>query len=181
MLTRKLDARTVALVGIMAAVTTVATAYMRFPIPRSQGYVHLGDVIINFCAIAFGPWLGMIIGGVGTAIADVIAGVGLPYAPMSLVVHGLQGFLVGYVAYLARRHPTSTALGVALGEVIMVVGYFVGELIVFGSNYALANVPFNIGQGVVGMLGLPLFLAVARAYPPLVTRGGPGGRSDSNR
>ena len=55
----------------MIAVTTVFTTAVRIPIPATQGYVNFSDVAIFFVALAFGPWVGLIAGGLGTAIADI--------------------------------------------------------------------------------------------------------------
>jgi uncharacterized membrane protein len=177
----KLEARTIALVAVMAAVTCVFTL-IRFPIMGGRGYVHLGDMAANFAAVAFGPWFGMAIAGGGMALADILSGYAF-FAPATLIIHGLQGFVVGYIAFLSRRNQVAMLVGAILGEVIMVVGYFIAELTFYryGLPLALAEVPWNLAQGLFGLLGVYLFLMVARAYPPLLMRGGDRGGSDTGR
>jgi uncharacterized membrane protein len=173
---KKLDARTIALVAVMAAVTCVFTL-VRFPIPGTRGYVHLGDIAANFAALAFGPWFGLVIAGGGMALADIVGGYPF-WAPWTLVIHGLQGFVVGYIALLGRgaepnRLPVGPMLiGAAIGELIMVIGYFLAGIVMEGTGAAIAGIPWNLAQGLFGLLGVPLFLMVARAYPPLLLRRG---------
>jgi uncharacterized membrane protein len=175
----RLDARTIALVAVMAAVTCVFTL-VRFPIMGGRGYVHLGDIAANFAALAFGPWFGLVIAGGGMALADLYGYAS--YAPTTLVVHGLQGFVVGYIAYLSRQRPGGMLVGAIVGEVIMVAGYFLAEaLFLIGLVPAIANLPWNVAQGLFGLLGVYVFLMVGRAYPPLLMRGGSRGGSDTGR
>lgn len=180
MMSRKIDARTIALVAIMAAVTCVFTLLVRIPIAPTRGYIHLGDMAANFAALAFGPWLGLAIAGGGTALADLLGG--YPHwAPITFVIHGLQGFVVGYIAYFGRHRPWPMLTGAILGELIVIAGYFLAEVPLYGLNAALVELPGNAIQGLVGLLGVPLLMMVARAYPPLLLRGGLHAGSDRNR
>src|SRR5205814_1914609 len=90
--------RTLSMTAIMTALVLALTRAAI--VPNGVGYNHLGDVAVFFSAFAFGPWIGMISGGIGAALADLTAGYG-NYAPLSLVVHGLEGFVIGYI-YLKR-------------------------------------------------------------------------------
>ena len=84
---RTWNVRRLALVVVMAAITCTLTLVVRIPIPATGGYIHLGDVGANFAALAFGPWVGLLIAGGGMAIADLI---GYPiFAPGTFIVHGL--------------------------------------------------------------------------------------------
>ena len=92
----RLSATVVAIAAVMIAVVTVVTLLVRVPIPATQGYFNFSDVAIYFVAFTFGPWIGLIAGGIGTAIADVLGGYAY-FAPITLVAHGLQGFLAGAI------------------------------------------------------------------------------------
>lgn len=165
------DARTVAVTAIMIAVVTVATMVIRIPIPATGGYFNFSDVAIYVAAFVFGPWIGLVAGGVGTAIADAI---GFPaFILISLVAHGGQGFVAGLVG--GKRGLPWMALGWILGSLVMIGTYFVAETLWFGGlPTAVVEVGPNILQNVGGaIVGIPLVLAVRRAYPPL-TRIGPG-------
>ncbi|NLX35748.1 MAG: ECF transporter S component [Chloroflexi bacterium] len=163
-----------ALLAIMIAVTTVFTVIPKIPIPGTEGYLNLSDVAITFAGVAFGPIVGLVAGGVGTALADFMGGYG-QWAGISLLAHGLEGFLIGVFARQGRRW--SAVLGWAVGALFMVIAYYAGEALVFtGWKPALVGVPFNLLQGVVGgLVGLPLYYAVARAYPAIAQLRDPGG------
>ena len=152
--------------AVLAAVTTVFTIFIRIPSP-ARGYFNLGDVAVAFTAFTFGPVSALIAGGVGTALAD-LAGSYVQWAPISLVVHGLEGLVIGLIA---RTRPGSAPVcilaGVA-GVIVMTLGYFGGGLVLTGMGPSLAEAPGNVVQAAAGVvLGLPLSIAVAKAYPPV--------------
>lgn len=156
----------IALAAVMIALTAVFTLLVRVPTP-ARGYVNLSDVAITFAALAFGPWVGAIAGGIGTALADVLGGFA-PFAPLSLVAHGVEGFVIGLLG--SGRRGLHRMIGAwAVGGLIMVATYFVGEGLFFtGWGPALAEAPLNLFQAAVGALvGIPLVIAVRKAYPPV--------------
>jgi uncharacterized membrane protein len=157
--------RTLSMTAIMTALVMGLTLAHVSPTPVG-GYIHLGDIAVYFASFAFGPWVGLVSGGLGAALADVIGG-GAAFAPLSLVVHGLQGFVAGWIA---GQNPTTRRMILALlvGSLILVVGYFAGEALFYvGAGEALLEIPWNIVQEVVGALGAVVYLAVARSYPRL--------------
>jgi uncharacterized membrane protein len=156
----------IASIAILTAVTTVFTLFVRVPSP-ARGYFNLSDVAIAFASYTFGPISALIAGGLGTALADLI-GAYAQWAPISLIVHGLQGLLMGVIARVKPGNfPVAVAAGVA-GIAVMVIGYGAGGALLTGIGPALAEAPGNVVQSAVGVvLGIPLSLAVARAYPPV--------------
>ena len=86
----------IAVTAIMIAVTTVFTMLIRIPVPATNGYVNLSDVAIYFAAFAFGPWVGLIAGGVGAATADMMGGYA-QFALLTLLAHGLEGLVAGWL------------------------------------------------------------------------------------
>ncbi len=163
---KSIDIRRMTLVALMSALIFVMTAIPRIPTPIG-GYVHLGDVIITFSALAFGPWIGAIAGGLGTALADLYMGYA-QFAVISLVVHGLQGLAIGLIVR-RREGAVTLTLAILAGAAIVVGGYFVAEIFLYGMADALLELLPNALQGLVGgVAGVPLYLAVKRAYPPLM-------------
>jgi len=159
--------RNIALVAVMAAVTCALTLVVQVPVPATGGYIHLGDVAANFAALAFGPWLGFLIAGGGMAIADLIAGYAI-YAPGTLVIHGLQAVVV---ALLGRnRKPWIMLVAAIAGGIVVVAGYFCYQALFLGMGALAAakEVPFNVIQALSGLVGVPVYLLVSRAYPPIV-------------
>ena len=124
------DIRRITVTALMAALIFVLTVVPRVPTPVG-GYIHLGDAGVNFAALAFGPWVALFSGGVGTALADLM---GYPqWAIFSLIIHGLQGLAIGWIA---RKEFTlwRGALAVIAGTAIVVAGYFIAGTILVGSR-----------------------------------------------
>jgi uncharacterized membrane protein len=157
--------RVLAVTGVMAGLTLALTL---IKVPIGVGYVHLGDIAVYFAGFAFGPWVGMVAGGVGTSLADVVSGYA-SFAPLTLVVHGLQGLVAGYIA---RKYPSPVglALGVVAGALVVIGGYFAGEYLIpvlGGPTQAVTEVGANVIQEAFGALGAVVFYGVQRAYPRL--------------
>ena len=167
---RGLDARTVALTGIMIAVVAAFTLLIRIPIAATGGYVNLSDVAVFFTAFTLGPIPGLVAGGVGAGLADVVGGYP-EFSWLSLIAHGLEGLLAGYIVQrgIGGMGAGSMVLGWLVGAAAMVVCYFLGEtLVLTGVGPALGEAPFNILQVIIGgVVGAALTIAVRQAYPPI--------------
>lgn len=163
---RSLDLRAVALAAVMTALVAVFTLYVRVPFAPTRGYFSFADVGVFFAAFAFGPWVGLVAGGLGTAIADVLGGYA-HFAVWSFLIHGAQGLVAGLVT--GRLSRGALVAGWLLGSVIMTGGYFLVELPLYGLGPALAELwQVNVWQVIAGgLIAGPLVLAVRRAYPPL--------------
>ena len=164
---KKLETQLIAVLAVMTAVTTVFTLAVRVPVPTTGGYITFADVAIYFVSFTFGPLVGLITGGLGTSIADMI---GYPqFALLTFFAHGLQGLAAGYIGGRTNSL-TRMLLGWVAGAVIMVAIYFLGETFLMGMGAAAAatEIPGNLLQNVAGaLLGIPLVYAVRRAYPPI--------------
>ncbi len=172
---RSVDIRRITLTALMAALIVVLTTVPRIPIPATSGYVHLGDAGIAFAAYAFGPWVAMLAGGLGTALADLM---GYPqWAIFSLIVHGAQGWAMGQIVRKTVNAGT-IALSVIAGTAIVAAGYFAAGSILNGPVVAMTEILPNTLQGLSGgIVGIPLYFAVRQAYPPL-RRYGERGQQD---
>jgi energy-coupling factor transport system substrate-specific component len=157
----------IAIMAVMIALVAVLTFAVKFPVAATGGYIHFGDVGVYFAALAFGPLVGSVGGGVGCAVADILGGYA-SWAPLTLVAHGLQGLIAGYFG--KGKGLTRMLIGWGLGSVALIATYFLGVWFFYGLGYggALAEVGPNFIQELVGgLVGIPLVLAVRRAYPPL--------------
>ena len=149
----------------MAAMIFVLTVVPRIPVPATGGYIHLGDAGIVFAASAFAPAVAMVAGGLGTALADLL---GYPqWAIFSLLVHGLQGFVVGWV--FRKKFNLINAIISSLFSILIVVGgYFISGAILESPAVAVVEILPNTLQAFSGSLvGIPLYIAVKAAYPPI--------------
>ena len=165
---RNRTALRISLVAIMTAVVAVFTMVIRIPSPIG-GYISLCDAAVSFAAYAFGPFTGLIAGGLGAAFADLIGG--FPqWALISFIVHGIEALLMGLIV---RKDSTSIPMLIiaALIAVIVVSGGYLLLTTLFGLTVfseAILEVPGNIVQSAVGaVLGLVLYSGVRKAYRQL--------------
>ena len=152
----------------LAATTTVATMLIQIPIPPTRGYLNFGEVLVFTSALLFGRFVGGLAGGIGSAMADIITGYGY-FAPYTLIIKGLEGFLAGAIrdGKSARRD----LLGWFVGAVAMVTGYFVVEAYVmgFGVPAALVEVPSNTIQVLSGaVIAIPLARGLRNRIPKIL-------------
>jgi uncharacterized membrane protein len=146
--------QTLALLAIFAALITITTMTIRIPIVATKGYFNLGDALIFISAALFGPIFGMIAGGVGSALADMLGGYA-HFAPWTFVIKGAEGWIAGFLIHLFRAKQLSfkgiLILGISFvaAAAWMVAGYFGAEYIIYGFDLAppIAELPFNIAQG----------------------------------
>lgn len=135
------------LLALFIALVTVATMAIRVPIPATNGYINIGDTMIMFIALLFGKRYGAICGGLGSALADVIGGY-MQYAPITLVVKGLEGFLIGFLFEAFKKKKVLAPIVCLLGAILMVFGYFVAEATILSYGWgALGSVGANCLQG----------------------------------
>ena len=85
--------RTKALVidALFIALTFVATMFIniRLPLVGNGGLIHLGNVPMFLAAFIFGKRTGMLAGGIGMGLFDLISG-WTAWAPFTLVIVGLM-------------------------------------------------------------------------------------------
>ena len=151
--------RTLILAAMFAALTCVATMIIHIPSPIG-GYFNLGDCMVLLSAFVLGPVWGTAAGGIGSALADVICGY-FVYAPGTLVIKALMAL--------------AAALSALVGAVIMVVGYFLYELPLFGYAPSLESaVTTNLPQAAVGLVaGMALFTLLDRTHLAARMKGEP--------
>ena len=150
----------ISLVAIMTAVVAVFTLIIRIPSPIG-GYISLCDTAVSFTAYAFGPFTGLIAGGLVAAFADLV---------ISFIVHGIEAFLMGLVI---KKNSSSIAMRIlaAVIAVVIVSGGYLLLTTLFGLTVfseAILEVPGNIAQSAVGaVIGLLLYTGVRKAYRSL--------------
>jgi uncharacterized membrane protein len=152
--------RDLTITALLIALTAVATLVVRIPIPATQGYLNFGDSMVYISALLFGPLIGLLAGGLGSALADLFGGFS-QFAPYTLVIKGLEGFLVGAISWRLAKRPAPTvgsvltaAVAILVGGAAMIGGYYVAEAFIMGlgTAAAAAEVPGNIIQVVGGLI-----------------------------
>lgn len=145
-----LTAILIALVFICAFLINI-----KLPIKANGGLVHLGTAMMFIAAILFGPKKGAYAGALGMGLFDLFGG-WVIWAPITIVARGLQGYIVGKIAWAKGkkgRSLTFNIVGTIISMPVMIAVYYVGEALLYNSWVApLASIPGDILQNVVGLL-----------------------------
>ncbi|MGE5560372.1 MAG: ECF transporter S component [Chloroflexota bacterium] len=157
--------RAIVLGGLFSALVLGATLIR--VAPTDKAYFHLGEAVIYATAVVFGRWYGGIAGAIGSGLADLLSGYAF-WAPVTVAVKFVEGYVVGTVGYQAR--PAKVLLAMVGGALILIAGYGIAAYGFFG----IAGLPTElIGdsiQGlagiVIGMLASRLLLRATKQYRP---------------
>lgn len=128
-------------------------ALSSFGVPVPGGHFYLNDIVICTAAILLDPFSAFLVGGVGAFLGDLF------FYPLpmfvSLATHGIQAIVISLCAHkLKIKHEkTGAIIGVAIGAVIMVVGYSLGRAFIYSTpEYAILKLPYQILQAAVGAI-----------------------------
>lgn len=145
--------------ALVTALVTVATMAFQVPVPATKGYINLGDTVIFIAALVLGARYGAVAGGIGSALADLLLGYAV-WAPFTLVIKGLEGFLAGYIyhsLFSGKRSIKTRVIAMVFGGLWMAAGYFGAEVILYGVPAAFVELPGNLFQaGGSMLLALPV-------------------------
>jgi uncharacterized membrane protein len=167
---RTTSIKKLAAAAMLAALTCAATMVVQIPTPMN-GYVHPGDSIVMLCGFVLGPIWGAAAAGIGSALADILAGY-FHYAVATLIIKALSAFCAGIVWHMLTKNKTDRiipALAAGFcGAVPMVLGYFLYEALLLGNGWgAAAAIPGNILQGVFGMAVGALLIELLERVPQM--------------
>lgn len=135
-------------VGVMAALVFVMTYVPKVPVPVTGGYVHLGDGAIFLATLLLGP-LGIPAAAIGSGLSDLFGGY-IVYLVPTVVIKGL----VAFIAWKLYRENSwlRTLLAFVIAELVMVLGYFAFESVLYGTTAAWAAVGPNMIQALAGVI-----------------------------
>jgi len=147
------NTREVASTAVFTAFVAAATSVFSVYIPATTGYFNVGEIMVYTCALLMGPYVGAFAGGVGSMISDI--SLGYPYyAPGTLMIKGIEGFVVGYLG--TRTFPRITrlqwrAIAIAFGLVFSATLAYIGSTfftgataVTLGGQWDLPAVTLNI-------------------------------------
>lgn len=149
--------------ALLAALCLVLTRVVVIPVPT--GYVNLGDCGVLLSAWLLGPLYGGLAAGIGTMLADLLSGYA-SYAPATFVIKFSMAVAASVLFRLLGRRPLPARIvSAAVAEGIMAAGYYLYECLVLGVGAAaLASVPGNLVQGVVGLFsGVVMMTALEKS------------------
>lgn len=148
--------KSLAITAICLVLVYVFTSVVniRLPFASNGGLVHLGNVPLFVAAILFGKRTGMIAGGIGMGLFDLLSGWTL-WAPFTLVIVGCMGFVVGAITE-KRKNMGFIVLALIAACAIKIVGYYFAEVVIYG-NWVVpfTSIPGNLIQiGVAAVITL---------------------------
>lgn len=147
--------------ALFAALSCAAT-FIHIPVPSmTNGYVNLGDCFVILAGFCLGPVYGGLAGGIGSAMTDMFGGYFL-YAPATLIIKFFMAFVAAILAKaLKKALPASVSytLSAVVAEIIMIGGYFVYELFIYGAA-AVGSIPGNAVQAVAGLVSSVVIMLI---------------------
>lgn len=154
--------------SLLISLVFVATFFVniRLPIAANGGLVHLGSAMLFSISVVFGPKKGAMAGAFGMALFDLLSGWTL-WAPFTFIARGVQGYIVGKIAWSGNRQGNSiffNLIGIVVSVPFMLAGYYICERILFNSwVLPLASIPGNLVQSFVGLLiAVPLCIVLKK-------------------
>lgn len=141
----------------MMALCCVMTALPK--IPLGLGYVHMGDMVVFLCAFLPGGWVGVAAAGLGSALADLLAGYPDFVLP-TLIIKALMALSVYLIANKDKPLGLRTIAGMLVGSVVMIGGYLAYEVLRYGSAEVafLSAITGNVLQAGFGIVASYLVL-----------------------
>lgn len=166
----RITTKKLVLCALMTAIVFLITftPFLQIPSPMTQGYYNIGDAAIMIAAILLGRKVGFIAGGIGSLLADAVTGYYI-YAPATLIVKGIEGYIIGAIANKKNGVPSRLrqAVAVTAGGLEMVFGYFIYQATVIrminptlGMASIIADIPGNLVQGAISAVLALVFLTV---------------------
>jgi len=125
---RATKAKITAYIATFTALVFAATSVIVVETPATKGFFNLGETMVYTAALLGGIVVGTIAGGLGSALADLY--LGYPhYAPGTLIIKGIEGFIVAYLSSRFRR------LNIAQWKVVSVISAIIAFGLVAGLGY----------------------------------------------
>lgn len=141
-----------ALSALFTALIFVATYFIAIPMP-AVGFVNLGDAFVLIASLVLGP-VGAICAGVGSALADLMLGYAI-YAPATFVIKSSMAIACYFIYKGFNKFSSrfvSLIVSTIVAEIIMILGYFVFEWILYGFATSALNILFNAIQGGIALV-----------------------------
>lgn len=158
----------IVLTALFAALSCVATMSIKLPTPGTGGYIHPGDAMVILSGVVLGPWWGLLAGGIGSAMADLLGGY-FVYVPITFAIKGLvavcAGLLYQKIGHTSKSRYAAVILG-GIADIILVAGgyCFCEYFFLYGSG-AFASVPANLIQGLGGLIISAVLYPILMAVP----------------
>ena len=136
----------------MAALCFLGTMIIYYRMP-SSGYLHIGDSMVLLSGALLGPLYGGFAAGFGSMFADLAAG-----APIGLVSTFIIKFAMAAVMGMFLKGSKKLVclrmlFGMLTAFVIMVIGYYISDVILVTQNFAASIFTMAIPNSIQGVAG----------------------------
>lgn len=143
--------KTLTKAGLFCAIITICTMLIKLPIPQTNGgYVNFGDAVILLCAVFLANPFAALCAAIGSGLADVFLGAGIYVFP-TFFIKGTMGAIASKIIF-EKTNNKRIIVAATICEIIMITGYFVFDAFAFGFNAAVISLPFNLIQGLCGIV-----------------------------
>ncbi|WP_294977265.1 ECF transporter S component, partial [uncultured Leuconostoc sp.] len=107
---------------------------------------------------------GLIVGGLSGLLLDLLAGYP-QWMIFSLVIHGIEGLIVGYFGY--QKKLISQISGLVFGSLVMIIGYLLAGAFLYNWTAGLASIAGNVAQAVMGLIIALVLIPVFKKLPQI--------------
>ncbi len=125
----------VAFTASFTAMVFLSTTLFYIALISSTGFFNIGEAFVYLAALLGGPIVGMIAGGLGAAMADMVLGYGV-YAPATLILKGMEGFVAGFIYTKGSQISKNARYGLLVLVTIILISFSV-----FVTTPALNRIP----------------------------------------
>ena len=144
-----MSAKDITKIAIMAALVFIATFLIK--IPSLNGYTHIGDSMVIISALILGKKKGALAAGLGAALCDLLSGY-MQYVIPTFLIKAIMVLIIATISEnLINKTKFAWIFGAIIGSTFQVIGYYLVEAILYSFAGALASVPSNIIQSIVGI------------------------------
>jgi uncharacterized membrane protein len=161
------SAKNIAFAALFSALCYIGSILLTVPLPN--GYFNTGDVFVLLSGWCLGPIYGSFAAAIGSALADILSGFTI-YAPATFFIKGLEAFLAYFVWKMMKNifknektDVLARSVAATLGELFMVLGYFLFECILYGFGGATLSIFGNALQG--ACCGVCAIILIGALYP----------------
>lgn len=182
----KLNVQKMCLVGLMAAMVFVASAFLQIPIPTFIGEtrLHMGNVMCLLSGLLLGPLWGGMAAGIGSMFFDLTNPAYISTAPFTFVFKFLMAWVCG-ILYQKFRHKANivfySTVAAAAGNLLYIVLYLLRnffEATVFLQQPMAAVILSLVQKGTISAMNgviaviaaVPLSMAIRPALGKIIVR-----------
>lgn len=147
---KSINTKDITKIAIMASLVFIATYLIK--IPSLNGYTHIGDSMVILSAFILCKKKGALAAGLGAALCDLLSGYMQYIFPTFFIKAIMVLIICTVVQSLINKTKFAWIISCILGCTFQVFGYALFETMLYGFPAAIASIPSNIIQSIVGIV-----------------------------